>query len=251
MHDGRKVENEKNLVKIHYLFYRVYTIISLFGTTIFKEMFRGKIRLNVLIIGCGRVGSRLANLLDSKGHDVAIVDSNVDAFRSLGDDFSGITVCGMAMDMRVLSSAGIEGCDAVVVVTSDDNLNITVSQIVKQFFGLENVLARISDPSREKVFKRFGLKTVCPTKLAADTMYIALTQPWDEKSVTFESATVAFTCYSDTERLIGEDASKLKISNDTSVLGVLRANGTMELVGYDRRLIIQSGDKLIISHVSD
>ena len=207
--------------------------------------------MNVLIIGCGKVGSRLADLLDSKGHDVAIVDSDVDAFQSLSDDFSGITVCGMAMDMRVLSTAGIESCDAVVVVTQDDNLNITVSQIVKKFFGLDNVLARISDPSRETVFKRFGLKTVCPTKIAADTMYIALTQPWDEKSVTFESATVDFTCFTETERLVGKDASKLKLDEVTSILGVLRTDGIMELVGYGKKVIIEEGDQLIISHVSD
>lgn len=207
--------------------------------------------MNVLIIGCGKVGSRLAELLDSRGHDVAIVDSNVDAFRALDDDFSGVTVCGTAMDMRVLSSAGIEGCDAVVVVTQDDNLNITVSQVVKQFFGVENVLARISDPSREKVFKKFGLKTICPTKLAADTMHIALTQPWDEKSITFESATVMFTCFSDTEKLVGRDASKLKLEGDSSVLGVLRTNGTMELTGYDKKIIIEPGDQLILSHLSD
>lgn len=207
--------------------------------------------MNVLIIGCGKVGSRLADLLDSKGHDVSIVDSNVDAFQSLSDDFSGITVCGMAMDMRVLSTAGIESCDAVVVVTQDDNLNITVSQIVKKFFGLDNVLARISDPSREKVFKRFGLKTVCPTKIAADTMYIALTQPWDEKNVTFESATVDFTCFSETERLIGKDASKLKLDDGVGILGVMRVDGTMDLVGYGKKVVIEEGDQLIISHVSD
>ncbi len=207
--------------------------------------------MNVLIIGCGKVGSQLANLLDRRGHDVAIIDSNVDAFRALSDDFSGITVCGTAMDMRILTSAGIEGCDAVIVVTQDDNLNITVSQIVKQFFGLENVLARISDPSREKVFKKFGLKSICPTKLAADTMYIALTQPWDEKRVTFESATVSFNCFNDTEKLVGRDACKLRLDETSSIVGVLRANGTLELVGPDKKAVIESGDKLIIAHVSD
>jgi trk system potassium uptake protein TrkA len=207
--------------------------------------------LNILIIGCGKVGAHLANLLDSKGHDVAIIDANPEAFRGLSDDFSGSTVCGMAMDMRALSTAGIEGCDAVAVVTQDDNLNITVSQIVKEFFGIENVLARISDPSREKVFKKFGLKTICPTKLAADTMYIAITQPWDEKSITFESATVSFTCFSDTEKLLGRDASKLKLDEDTSVLGVVHRNGTMELAGFEKKLIIEEGDQLILSNVSD
>ena len=105
--------------------------------------------MNILIIGCGRVGISLAER------------SDVDNFRALSDEFTGITVCGMPMDMQVMQNAGIENCDAVAVVTPDDNLNITVSQVVKKFFGVENVLARISDPAREKVFKKFGLKTVC------------------------------------------------------------------------------------------
>ena len=140
--------------------------------------------MNILIIGCGRVGISLAERLDAHGHDVAIVDSDVDNFRALSDEFTGITVCGMPMDMQVMQNAGIENCDAVAVVTPDDNLNITVSQVVKKFFGVENVLARISDPAREKVFKKFGLKTVCPTNLAGDAMFVALTQPFDNKNMT-------------------------------------------------------------------
>ena len=115
---------------------------------------------------------------------MAIVDSDVDNFRALSDEFTGITVCGMPMDMQVMQNAGIENCDAVAVVTPDDNLNITVSQVVKKFFGVENVLARISDPAREKVFKKFGLKTVCPTNLAGDAMFVALTQSFDNKNMT-------------------------------------------------------------------
>ena len=148
--------------------------------------------MNVLVIGCGRLGRRLAELLDHHGHDVAIVDSDTDAFRMLEDDFNGMTVTGFPMDTHVLKNAGIESCDAVAVCTPDDNLNITISQIAKEFFGVQNVVARISDPAREKVFKRFGLKTVCHTKLAGDAMFAALTQPWDSKEVTFGTATAGF-----------------------------------------------------------
>ena len=161
--------------------------------------------MNILIIGCGRVGISLAERLDAHGHDVAIVDSDVDNFRALSDEFTGITVCGMPMDMQVMQNAGIENCDAVAVVTPDDNLNITVSQVVKKFFGVENVLARISDPAREKVFKKFGLKTVCPTNLAGDAMFVALTQPFDNKNMTFGVSTVSFTCVPVEEQFVGKD----------------------------------------------
>lgn len=208
--------------------------------------------MNILIIGCGRVGSRLADLLDSQGHDVAVVDTNIDAFRRLDDEFSGITVCGTAMDMRVLFSAGIESCDAVAVVTTDDNLNITISQIVKQFFGLENVLVRISTPSRERVFRKFGLKTVCPTNLAADTMCTALTQPWEDEKITFENTTLSFICR-DTDRLTGMDANEITFGDDTAILGILRVDGGVDLLqaGAQKKMIIQEGDKLILTHISD
>lgn len=110
--------------------------------------------MNILVIGCGRLGTRLAEMLDERGHDVAVIDYNPDDFRLLSDDFSGITVTGFPMDLEALKSAGIENCDGVAVVTPDDNLNITVSQIAQKFFGVTNVIARISDPRRETVFNR-------------------------------------------------------------------------------------------------
>ncbi len=99
--------------------------------------------MNVLVIGCGRLGRRLAELLDHHGHDVAVVDSDADAFRMLEKDFNGMTVTGFPMDTKVLKNAGIESCDAVAVCTPDDNLNITISQIAKEFLVCA-IVARIS-----------------------------------------------------------------------------------------------------------
>ena len=104
--------------------------------------------MNILIIGCGNLGSVLANEFDRNGHDVSVVDENPDRIHLLHEDFDGLFVTGIAMDMDVLRDAGVESCDAVAVVTSDDNLNITVSQIVKKFFGVENVITRITNSYR-------------------------------------------------------------------------------------------------------
>ena len=207
--------------------------------------------MNILIIGCGRVGISLAERLDAYGHDVAIVDSNVDKFRALSDEFTGITVCGMPMDMQVVQNAGIKNCDAVAVVTSDDNLNITVSQVVKKFFGVENVLARISDPAREKVFKKFGLKTVCPTNLAGDAMFVALTQPFDNKNMTFGVSTVSFTCVPIEEQFVGRDVGGLGEENDRSVFGVVHLDGSMDLYSAHKKLILQQDDMIIYANICD
>lgn len=208
--------------------------------------------MNVLVVGCGRLGSRLAGILDSHGHDVAVIDADPDSFHNLSKDFNGITVVGMPMDIKVLRSAGIEGCDAMAVATPDDNLNITVSQIAREFFGIENVIARISDPLRENVFKKFGLKTVCPTNLASDAMFTALTIPWESKNITFGSSTVTFHTRKAQKEQEGVTLAEFAKNSREPVLGVVGEDGHMRLYqseNYD--FILSPGDKIISSNVVD
>lgn len=208
--------------------------------------------MNVLVIGCGRLGSRLASILDSHGHDVAVVDADADSFHNLGKEFNGITVVGMPMDVSVLQSAGVEGCDAMAVVTPDDNLNITVSQIAREFFGIENVVARISDPLREKVFKSFGLKTICPTKLAGDAMFTALARPWESRSVTFGTSTVMFHTRPVDRAHEGMDISAAPRDSGETVFGVVHPDGSMTLYSAALGGIpLAEGDRVVFSSVVD
>ena len=87
--------------------------------------------MNILVIGGGLLGRRVAEMLDAAGHDVAVIDESEDNIAQLDADFGGVTSVGFPMDLKNLRSAGIESCDAVAVTTSDDNLNITVGQIAK------------------------------------------------------------------------------------------------------------------------
>ncbi len=207
--------------------------------------------MNVLVVGCGRLGTRVSEILDEHGHDVAVVDSNPDNFRNLNENFNGITVAGMPMDMKVLQNAGVKSCDAVAVVTPDDNLNITVSQIVREFFGVKNVVARISDPERENVFKRFGLKTVCPTKMAGDIMCTALTQPLTSRSVSFDTATAAFHLRGVDSSFIGAPIEAVPLDVCETLFGVLRKDGSMELYSVNNKIILAEGDKVIFAKVID
>lgn len=207
--------------------------------------------MNVLVVGCGRLGTRLAGILDQHGHDVAVIDSNEDSFHNLRDDFNGIAVVGMPLDMTVLKKAGAESCDAMAVVTPDDNLNITVSQIAQEFFGVKNVVARISDPAREKVFKSFGLKTVCPTKLAGDAMFTALTQPWDSKNISFETATAAFHTRAVEKSYVGYSVTAMPADRGEVVFGILHKDGTMELYSADHKVTLAEGDKVVFAKMID
>ena len=116
--------------------------------------------MHVVIVGCGRVGSRLAGELIEGGHSVAIIDRKTEAFRRLGVEFAGQMVTGIGFDRDTLISAGIERAEAVAAVTSGDNSNILVARVARENFGIERVVARIYDPQRAAVYQRLGISTV-------------------------------------------------------------------------------------------
>lgn len=119
--------------------------------------------MKVVIMGCGRVGARVAGLLDNSGHQVSVIDTDSRAFRRLPAAFGGETVIGTGIDEDVLRKAGIEDADAFIAVTNGDNRNIMASQVARLVFEVPEVVCRIYDPVREDTYRRLGLTTVCPT----------------------------------------------------------------------------------------
>jgi trk system potassium uptake protein TrkA len=130
----------------------------------------------VLILGCGRVGARLATALDSEGHDVRVIDQNVDAFQRLPLHFRGQILTGQGIDDEILSKAGIGEADVFAAVTNDDNTNIMASQVAKVIHHVPKVITRIYDPIREEAYHALGLETVCPTTLGAELIEHMLDQ---------------------------------------------------------------------------
>lgn len=127
--------------------------------------------MNVVIMGCGRVGSRLAAMLEREGHQVTAVDVQAYQFkRFLPESFKGRKITGNGMDQDVLRRAGIEEADAFVAVTAGDNRNVMAAQIAKHIFGVSRVVCRIYDPIREEMYQRLGLRTISPTKVMAQLL---------------------------------------------------------------------------------
>ena len=123
--------------------------------------------MNIIIVGCGRVGSKLALLLSKEGNNVTIIDDAPASLRRLGGTFNGATLIGNCFDLEVLKKAGIESADAVVVVTNGDNTNIMTSQIARQIFKVPKVIARLYDPLRSEIYQRLGLDIISGTTLVA------------------------------------------------------------------------------------
>lgn len=121
-------------------------------------------------MGCGRVGSTLAHILEDKGHSVAIIDQSPEAFRRLRGGFKGRRITGFGFDRDVLEEAGIEEASAFVAVSSGDNSNIISARVARETFGVDNVVARIYDSRRAEVYQRLGIPTVATVRWTADQM---------------------------------------------------------------------------------
>jgi trk system potassium uptake protein TrkA len=121
-------------------------------------------------MGCGRVGSTLAQSLERRGHTVAVIDVNAEAFRRRGADFHGLTITGSGFDRDILITAGIERADAFAAVSNGDNSNIIAARVARETFGVERVVARIYDAKRAEVYERLGIPTVATVRWTADRM---------------------------------------------------------------------------------
>ncbi len=132
--------------------------------------------MNILIVGCGRVGALLTRDLENAGHDISLIEKHADELRRL-DSFSdyvfaGTAVVGDATDAKVLTNAGIENCDAVMIVGQDDAANLMTAQIAQKIFHKDNVVCRVSQTELAAIYKeRYGLQTICPTVLTAEAMF--------------------------------------------------------------------------------
>jgi trk system potassium uptake protein TrkA len=123
--------------------------------------------MKIMIMGCGRVGGRLASLLDQDGHEVTILDIDTYSFRRLPPSFSGTALYGNGIDAEVLKEAGIEAVDVFVALTQGDNRNVMACQIAKHIYHVPRVVCRIYDPLREEMYSALGLETISPTKIFA------------------------------------------------------------------------------------
>ena len=126
---------------------------------------------NVIVVGCGRVGSRLASMLSDNGDNVCVIDKRASAFDNLGRVFNGSTVQGIGFDESTLLKAGIEDCDVVAAVTESDNANLMVTEVASRLFEVPRVIARLYNPDHERSYMQLGIDYVCGTTLVAEEAF--------------------------------------------------------------------------------
>jgi trk system potassium uptake protein TrkA len=197
--------------------------------------------MKVVIVGCGRVGSGLANSLAEEGHHVVIIDKSKRAFRRLDAGFVGKMIVGSGFDRDALASAGAHEADALAAVTSGDNSNILCARIARENYQIPNVVARIYDPRRAEIYQRLGIPTV-----ATVTWTIDYVRRWLDPS----RSSVSWNDSSGTLRIIeqplpaewaGRPLGEIEVPGRIQLVGVTRGGSVRldarDLVGQDRDLL--------------
>jgi trk system potassium uptake protein len=194
--------------------------------------------VHVVIVGCGRVGSTLALSLISSGHSVAVVDRKSDAFFRLRDNFAGQTITGIGFDRDVLEQAGIKKASAVAAVTNGDNSNILVARVARESFGIENVVARISDPKRAEIYERLGIATVATVKWTSDRILRRILPDLPAVEWSDPSSSVVLVERTLPDSLVGEKVLELEIKG--ARISALRRLSAAVIP--DSKTLIQQGD---------
>ncbi len=192
-------------------------------------------------MGCGRTGAALASEFESRGHSVAIIDRLGDAFRRLPAGFQGQRITGVGFDRDTLVSAGVEDAFAFAAVSSGDNSNILAARVVRETYGVENVVARISDPGRALVYDRLGIRTVAPVPWTSAQIVSHLLPGGTDAKFTDESAGVELRSFAYHEAWLGASVAAIESATGARVAYLQRfSDGVIP----ESSTVLQSGDGL-------
>jgi trk system potassium uptake protein len=195
--------------------------------------------VHIVIMGCGRVGSTLAHILEDRGHTVAVIDRDPEAFRRLRPAFKGDRVTGVGFDRDVLARAGIERADGFAAVSSGDNSNIIAARVARETFGVQAVAARIYDPRRAEVYERLGIPTVATVRWTADQMLRKLLPEGPEPVWRDATGKIVLSHVSVSPDWIGEPVKALEVSAATRIAYIDRiGEAIVPLSGT----VLQQGD---------
>jgi trk system potassium uptake protein TrkA len=195
--------------------------------------------VHIVIMGCGRVGSTLAHILEDRGNTVAVVDRDPEAFRRLRPAFKGDRVTGIGFDREVLARAGIERADGFAAVSSGDNSNIIAARVARETFGVRQVAARIYDPRRAEVYERLGIPTVATVRWTADQILRKLLPEGSEPLWRDATGKVVLTQVAVSPAWIGEPVKVLEANAGARIAYIDRLGAA---IVPQATTVVQEGD---------
>lgn len=201
--------------------------------------------MNIIVVGCGRVGSKLATIFSESNHNVVIIDKSIHAFSSLGSGFNGQTIVGVGFDEDVLIQAGVEDCDALAAVTNMDNSNLMIAEVARKLFGVKHVIARLYNPDRESAYMQLGLDYACGTSLVAEELHSKIMSGHGSHVDAFgEFEVLRFSLDLTSEGRSSIRASELERDHDIRIVAFERKDGSASSIPT-KDSILYDGDVLL------
>jgi len=178
--------------------------------------------MNVIIMGCGRVGEELSRLMSHEGHAVVVIDYDEAALARLDSDFKGRTVLGAGFDRNVLLRAGIEQAEAFAATSASDNANIVAARIARNIFHVPKVVARLFDPRRAEIYRRLGLVTISSASWGAERIHELLTHKDFDPVLSFGSGEVSLINAETPPSLVGRTVKDITVPGEVGVVAITR-----------------------------
>lgn len=203
--------------------------------------------MRFIVIGCGRIGTGLAQNLLQRGHDVTVIDSDPSAFEALGPLFRGTTVAGIGIDRDVLLRAGIERSDGLAAVTSSDETNVVAAQIARQIFRVPHVAARVNQPRQAAVYHRLGLQTISPTTWAINRIADVLCHSRLSVVGSLGTGEVDLLQVEIPSTLAGKLVRDLTITSEVTLVAITRGHKTFLPT---QGTVLEAGDQVHVAMVS-
>lgn len=126
--------------------------------------------LNIIIVGCGKVGMTLIEQLSKEGHDITIIDKNAAKVQEMSNLYDIMGLVGNGASYSVQMEAGIENADLIIAVTASDELNLLCCTVAKQV-GDCAAIARVRTPDYSKeagyLREKLGLTMIINPELEA------------------------------------------------------------------------------------
>ncbi len=195
--------------------------------------------MKVVIAGAGNVGASVAQDLCAGGHDVLIIESDVDLVARVREEMACTFFAGDACEMSTLTEAGVHDADVVVAATGDDEDNLVVSLLAKQEFAVPRVIARVNHPKNRWLFNEtWGVDVAVSTPhLMTALVEEAVSVGTLVRLLNFAEgkAGLVEVTLADESPACATAISELGVPRDASIVAVVR----------ERRVVVPRGDTVL------
>lgn len=198
----------------------------------------------VIIMGGGRVGLTLADLLVNDGYDITLIENSENLCNNAAAELDALVICGNGTDTKTLEEANIQDADFFVAATGNDEANLLSSILVKDY-DIPKIIARVSNPDHEEAFKKVGIDDVIsPEITAAGFLEKIITRPNVADLTAFGKGDAEiFDMIIENEKVSGKKVAEVSPTDDYMIIATYH-RGRLTIPKPDT--VLNKGNKISI-----